>query len=110
MLTFSEWMTEQFALGILTIIPCAVLLAFDLVLYICRMSLYEFPVLGGRARGMQRPRLSGGGSGGGGNERSGAGSMGGGEMGTSGGSTGTGEKKRGLDKKDINGGSVLNHS
>ncbi|RJE19187.1 hypothetical protein PHISCL_08484 [Aspergillus sclerotialis] len=45
-----------FALGILTIVPWATLLIFDIVLYICRMSLYEFPVVGGRARGMQRPR------------------------------------------------------
>lgn len=43
----------QFALGLLTIIPWAVLLAFDLVLYISRMSLYEMPVLGGRARGRE---------------------------------------------------------
>lgn len=39
----------------MTIIPWATLLVFDIVLYICRMSMYEFPVVGGRARGTQRP-------------------------------------------------------
>ncbi|KAI9929010.1 hypothetical protein ASPWEDRAFT_25143 [Aspergillus wentii DTO 134E9] len=45
-----------FVLGLLTIVPWAALLVFDIVLYICRMTTYEFPVIGGRAQGMQRPR------------------------------------------------------
>ncbi|RMJ27761.1 hypothetical protein PHISP_01334 [Aspergillus sp. HF37] len=40
-----------FALGLVTIIPWAVLLAFDLVLYISRMSLYELPVWSGDGGG-----------------------------------------------------------
>ncbi len=32
------------------------MLAYDLVLYCCRVVAFEVPVVGGRARGEQRPR------------------------------------------------------
>jgi hypothetical protein len=43
-------------LGIITIIPWAVLIAFDASLWLYRMIIWEFPWIGGRARGQQRPR------------------------------------------------------
>ncbi|KAF4215833.1 hypothetical protein CNMCM8980_004162 [Aspergillus fumigatiaffinis] len=52
-----SWAARIFVfLGIITIFPWAALIAFDVLLYIWRMGAYEFPVVGGRARGMQRPR------------------------------------------------------
>ena len=45
----------QLLLGIITIIPWATLLIFDIGLYLYRMLLWEFPWIGGRARGHQRP-------------------------------------------------------
>jgi hypothetical protein len=54
--TFLPTDATQFALGLVTIIPWAVLLAFDLVLYISRMSLYELPALGGGGDGRRRAR------------------------------------------------------
>lgn len=46
----------QVLLGILTIGPWALLIAYDLILYILRAVTYEIPYIGGRARGRQRPR------------------------------------------------------
>ena len=40
----------------LTIGPWAVLVIYDIVLYVFRTVIYEFPIVGGRARGNQRPR------------------------------------------------------
>ncbi|KKK18862.1 hypothetical protein ARAM_002737 [Aspergillus rambellii] len=52
-----SWVVRIFILlGILTILPWAVLIVFDFGLYIWRILTYEIPVVGGRARGMQRPR------------------------------------------------------
>lgn len=48
--------SQKVILGIITIFPWAVLLVFDVSLYLWRTVGYEFPVVGGRARGMQRPR------------------------------------------------------
>ena len=52
----SELMPCQVLLGILTIGPWALLIAYDLILYIVRAVTYEIPYVGGRARGRQRPR------------------------------------------------------
>ncbi|KAJ5808300.1 hypothetical protein N7474_009569 [Penicillium riverlandense] len=46
----------QFVLGLITIVPWGVLLVFDAILYLYHLLLYELPVVGGRARGQQRPR------------------------------------------------------
>lgn len=43
-------------LGLLTIGPWASLIIFDFLLYIWRLATYEIPVIGGRARGRQKPR------------------------------------------------------
>ncbi|GKZ18802.1 hypothetical protein AbraIFM66951_009504 [Aspergillus brasiliensis] len=43
-------------LGFVTIFPWAALLIFDVCLYTGRMLTFELPVVGGRARGKQRPR------------------------------------------------------
>ncbi|KAL7653572.1 hypothetical protein ACMYSQ_008270 [Aspergillus niger] len=43
-------------LGFVTIFPWAALLIFDICLYTGRMLTFELPVVGGRARGKQRPR------------------------------------------------------
>ncbi|RHZ66881.1 uncharacterized protein CDV56_107802 [Aspergillus thermomutatus] len=52
-----SWAARIFVfLGIITIFPWAALIVFDVLLYLWRMGAYEFPVIGGRARGMQRPR------------------------------------------------------
>ncbi|KAI9864410.1 MAG: hypothetical protein M1824_005113 [Vezdaea acicularis] len=57
-LSFVEtWVARIFILlGILTIGPWACFLVYDLLLYIWRSVTYEIPVVGGRARGRQRPR------------------------------------------------------
>ncbi|KAE8158395.1 hypothetical protein BDV40DRAFT_304226 [Aspergillus tamarii] len=47
---------SQLVLGLITIAPWATLIIFDLTLYVWRMLTYELPVIGGRARGRQRPR------------------------------------------------------
>ncbi|RHZ57576.1 hypothetical protein CDV55_106362, partial [Aspergillus turcosus] len=52
----SPFLRPHVFLGIITIFPWAALIVFDVLLYIWRMGAYEFPVIGGRARGMQRPR------------------------------------------------------
>ncbi|KAF7596467.1 hypothetical protein BBP40_001774 [Aspergillus hancockii] len=51
------WIARAFlVLGLITIAPWATLILFDVVLYIWRMLTYALPVIGGRARGKQRPR------------------------------------------------------
>ncbi|KAK3111639.1 hypothetical protein LTR53_012900 [Teratosphaeriaceae sp. CCFEE 6253] len=52
------WLTRVFLLlAIVTVGPWLLLLAYDLVLYAWRSAMYEFPVYGGRARGLaNRPR------------------------------------------------------
>ncbi|OGM42158.1 hypothetical protein ABOM_009143 [Aspergillus bombycis] len=51
------WIARLFLiLGLITIAPWATLIIFDMALYIWRMLTYELPVIGGRARGRQRPR------------------------------------------------------
>ncbi|MCJ1357148.1 MAG: hypothetical protein MMC33_007144 [Icmadophila ericetorum] len=55
--SLETWLIRIFLLlGILTIGPWALLILYDLVLYILRTAAYEFPIVGGRARGAQRPR------------------------------------------------------
>ncbi|GAB1194595.1 hypothetical protein BDV32DRAFT_152056 [Aspergillus pseudonomiae] len=52
-----NWIARLFlVLGLITIAPWATLIFFDVALYIWRMLTYELPVIGGRARGRQRPR------------------------------------------------------
>ncbi|PYH45444.1 uncharacterized protein BP01DRAFT_356488 [Aspergillus saccharolyticus JOP 1030-1] len=52
-----NWLVRIFIFcGFVTIFPWASLLIFDIFLYIWRMVKYEFPLVGGRARGKQRPR------------------------------------------------------
>ena len=46
----------QLLLGICTIGPWALLIVYDLILYIIRSIGYEIPYIGGRARGRRRPR------------------------------------------------------
>ncbi|RAK72753.1 uncharacterized protein BO72DRAFT_259753 [Aspergillus fijiensis CBS 313.89] len=56
-LYIENWLVRVFIfLGFVTILPWATLLVFDICLYIWRMVKYEFPLIGGRARGKQRPR------------------------------------------------------
>ncbi|KAG5296720.1 hypothetical protein I7I48_05633 [Histoplasma ohiense] len=43
-------------LGTIIIAPWAFLILYDLLLYIWRAFTYEIPVIGGRARGRQRPQ------------------------------------------------------
>ncbi|KAF2191052.1 hypothetical protein K469DRAFT_696800 [Zopfia rhizophila CBS 207.26] len=51
------WLTRLFLLlGTLTIGPWAVLLIYDVLLYIWRSIAHEIPFIGGRARGKARPR------------------------------------------------------
>jgi hypothetical protein len=54
----SGWsLTElQLLLGAIIIGPWALLLLYDLLLYLFRSLTYEIPVVGGRARGKTRPR------------------------------------------------------
>ena len=47
---------RQFILGLITLIPWTAILFFDFAVYVCYMVLYEFPLIGGRARGARRPR------------------------------------------------------
>jgi hypothetical protein len=49
------WITRIFVSPV-AIGPWAALLVYDLILYGCRASAYEIPVVGGRARGKARPR------------------------------------------------------
>ncbi|KAF2660494.1 hypothetical protein K491DRAFT_588926 [Lophiostoma macrostomum CBS 122681] len=57
-LSFIEtWITRLFLLlALLTFGPWAVLLIYDLLLYIVRSVTYNIPFVGGRARGKMRPR------------------------------------------------------
>ncbi|KAI9813715.1 MAG: hypothetical protein M1832_006088 [Thelocarpon impressellum] len=51
------WVVRLFILlGCLTIGPWLILLAYDVALYLLRSMVHELPVVGGRARGLQRPR------------------------------------------------------
>ena len=43
-------------MGFLVIGPWALLIIYDMLLYIFRSVYYEVPVIGGRAQGRQRPR------------------------------------------------------
>lgn len=47
---------DQLFVGVLIIGPWIVVLVYDLLLYLLRAVSYEIPVIGGRARGMVRPR------------------------------------------------------
>ncbi len=47
---------HQLLLGVATIGPWAVMIIYDLLLYIVRSITYEIPYFGGRARGRRRPR------------------------------------------------------
>lgn len=46
----------QLLLGIATIGPWAILIVYDLLLYIIRSISYEIPYFGGRARGRRKPK------------------------------------------------------
>lgn len=46
----------QLVIGLVMIGPWAVLVTYDLVLYVFRAITYEIPLVGGRARGKARPR------------------------------------------------------
>ncbi|KAK5135214.1 hypothetical protein LTR08_005463 [Meristemomyces frigidus] len=51
------WLARLFLLlAVLTAGPWIMLLVYDALLYIWRSACYEFPGIGGRARGRQRPR------------------------------------------------------
>ncbi|KAJ5057096.1 hypothetical protein J3E72DRAFT_249539 [Bipolaris maydis] len=55
------WITRIFVstvlfLGLIAIAPWAVLLVYDILLYVFRAGAHEIPVVGGRARGKSRPR------------------------------------------------------
>ncbi|MCJ1386644.1 hypothetical protein MMC17_009770 [Xylographa soralifera] len=57
LIVLETWIVRLFILlGVLTIGPWAILIIYDLVLYIVRAATYEIPYIGGRARGRQRPR------------------------------------------------------
>jgi hypothetical protein len=46
----------KLAFGLVMIGPWAILVIYDLILYVFRAVTYEIPVIGGRARGKARPR------------------------------------------------------
>ncbi|KAF2735034.1 hypothetical protein EJ04DRAFT_563697 [Polyplosphaeria fusca] len=55
--TLETWLKRTFlVLAIIVIGPWAVLLLYDLLLYMFRSATYEIPYVGGRARGRARPR------------------------------------------------------
>ncbi|KAH0541419.1 hypothetical protein FGG08_004109 [Glutinoglossum americanum] len=55
--TLETWAIRIFLiLGALTIGPWLLAIAYDILLYIWRSATYELPIVGGRARGKQRPR------------------------------------------------------
>lgn len=57
LIQFESWAVRIFILlGLITIIPWAALIVFDASLWLYRMVIWEFPWIGGRARGQQRPR------------------------------------------------------
>ncbi|KAL5045645.1 hypothetical protein BDW71DRAFT_76737 [Aspergillus fruticulosus] len=52
-----SWVVRFFLfLGAVTILPWVTLIILDMALYIWRLVTYYTPAVGGRARGMQRPR------------------------------------------------------
>ncbi|OJD21408.1 hypothetical protein ACJ73_07251 [Blastomyces percursus] len=54
---FEAWLVRVFLiLGTIIIAPWAFMIFYDLLLYIWRASTYEIPIIGGRARGRQRPQ------------------------------------------------------
>ncbi|PGH35175.1 hypothetical protein GX50_01987 [[Emmonsia] crescens] len=54
---FEAWLVRVFIiLGTIIIAPWAFMILYDLLLYIWRASTYEIPIIGGRARGRQRPQ------------------------------------------------------
>ncbi|KAL1991326.1 hypothetical protein VTN49DRAFT_5318 [Thermomyces lanuginosus] len=51
------WIAKFFiVLGLITMGPWAALVVFDFVYYILRVTTYELPIIGGRARGRRKPR------------------------------------------------------
>lgn len=57
LIQFESWAVRIFfLLGLITIVPWCAMIIFDAGLYLYRMILWEFPWIGGRARGHQRPR------------------------------------------------------
>ncbi|KAJ8111975.1 hypothetical protein OPT61_g5551 [Boeremia exigua] len=55
--TVETWLTRIFMVfGLMIIGPWAILVVYDLILYVFRAVAYEIPVVGGRARGKTRPR------------------------------------------------------
>jgi len=51
------WMIRIFILlGVLSMGPWALLIVYDLVLYLFRATTYDLPYVGGRARNRPRPR------------------------------------------------------
>ncbi|KUJ20566.1 uncharacterized protein LY89DRAFT_446740 [Mollisia scopiformis] len=51
------WLIRLFlVLGMLVIGPWALLIVYDMILYIFRTATYEIPYIGGRARNRPRPR------------------------------------------------------
>ncbi|EEH19999.1 hypothetical protein PABG_02258 [Paracoccidioides brasiliensis Pb03] len=54
---FEAWLVRVFIfLGTIIIAPWAFLILYDILLYIWRACTYEIPIIGGRARGRQRPQ------------------------------------------------------
>ncbi|PGH18049.1 hypothetical protein AJ79_00675 [Helicocarpus griseus UAMH5409] len=54
---FETWLVRVFViLGTIMIAPWAFLILYDILLYVWRASTYEIPIIGGRARGRQRPQ------------------------------------------------------
>jgi len=51
------WLVRLFLiLGIMAIGPWALLIFYDMILYLFRIATYEIPYIGGRARNRPRPR------------------------------------------------------
>ncbi|KAJ5584436.1 uncharacterized protein N7459_004236 [Penicillium hispanicum] len=57
LIQFESWVVRIFfLLGLITIVPWAALILLDAGIYIYQMIFWEFPWIGGRARGHRRPR------------------------------------------------------
>ncbi|KAL4882848.1 hypothetical protein BJY04DRAFT_216936 [Aspergillus karnatakaensis] len=57
LVAFESWIVRCFIfLGLVMIVPWMALIVFDIALYLWRLATYNIPVVGGRARGRQRPR------------------------------------------------------
>jgi len=55
--TLETWLIRMFILlGIISIGPWALLIIYDMILYVFRTATYEIPYIGGRARNRPRPR------------------------------------------------------